>query len=141
MANYYTQFSFTIPATEEEVERIKELREEVGEVHEPDEYPARVPVEHVGLAREDEKVALFTDHRGTPQDVARVLQAFFEETGRDDEVFFQYAYTCSKDRPDAFGGGAVFVSKNGWDIRDAFSLEDELKASVQEANNQHVEPA
>lgn len=81
-------------------------------------------------------VAYFmSEENGDIEQVAVVLRDFLEKFHPDRSVGFEWAATCSKMRPDGFGGGAVFVtaqdikymSTNVW-------LEEQQKLSEKKAH-------
>lgn len=123
MANYYTHFSFTVPIqvpgnTEEEDERnverivaeLNALIEEAIENDGSDMFPDGcwgIEVEASGSE------VWITDECGesTPEIAAVIVDWLFGQPGSPDIVGFEWANTCSKSRLDAYGGGAVVVTR------------------------------
>lgn len=122
MANNYTYFSFAVtlnnPAESEWIETLLEGAshdEPSGEVREV--FPEWDDYECLGFDWEihgaDGKQTLYIHDdggEGNPDFVVRLLQAYLAWFNPTGIISFEFAYTCSKPRPDEFGGGAVVVT-------------------------------
>lgn len=119
MANYNTIFSFAIggltdaetawcrraaawldadPAEREPMPELVDVPDE------PDGYPSfRAEVDNDGFW-------IHADESGSPDEVARLVQAFLTAFRPDDVVSFEWSDTCSRPILDAFGGGAMIVT-------------------------------
>ncbi len=138
MADYFTQFSFVIPVTPEQgdwVAQVHALATELighaedGEARENIEGPQDMVSAALGLAEKRDGdpclQVVHDDKEGTvwvgsedPGDVdytAELVQAFLKRFDLDLVVSFEWANTCSKPRLDAFGGGAVVISRRNAD--------------------------
>lgn len=108
MANYYTEFALSINVTPEEAKWLDATLE--GENHEADSE-----LSYCSDWKFDEKEGVFHfSSEGGSDDVeklAELLQTFIKKFNGD-PIAFEYAFTCSKHKPDAFGGGACIVTKN-----------------------------
>ena len=134
MADYFTKFSFAVPVTPEQGEWFAQEHElaealigraEDGETREHIEGPRDVVSAALGLAGEHEgfpciqvtrddkrgTVWVRAEETGNVAYAADLAQAFLKRFDLDLVVSFQWANTCSKPRPDAFGGGAVVISR------------------------------
>ena len=66
--------------------------------------------------REDPKTLwISNDESANVNALSAVIQAALKKFKLNDRVGFEYAFTCSKPRLDAFGGGATIVTKDGFD--------------------------
>lgn len=63
-----------------------------------------------------EEDALFVSHHETCDldHIGHFLVAFFQATGRKDQVLFEAAYTCSRARANSFGGAVLQASAEGY---------------------------
>jgi hypothetical protein len=121
MANYYTQFSFAIDVEPEQEEALREAEEETTHLHD-EEFPPDVLVKYGPIENRGEA---FIQHpggaRGTPEDAGQLVSRFLDKIGSDETVTFTYANTCQKPRLDAFGGGYVVATREGYEIGSAYS--------------------
>jgi hypothetical protein len=138
MADYFTQFSFVIPVTPEQgnwFTQVHALAAELightedGEARENIEGPQDVVLAALGLAEKrdgdpclqvvyDDKegtVWVGSEDSGDVDYTADLVQAFLRRFNLDRVISFQWANTCSKPRLDAFGGGAVVISRRNAD--------------------------
>jgi hypothetical protein len=138
MADYFTQFSFVIPVTPEQgnwFAKVHALATELighaedGEARENIEGPRDVVLAALGLGEKcdglpcmqvthDEKegtVWVRSEDSGDVDYTADLVQAFLRRFDLDRVISFQWANTCSKPRLDAFGGGAVVISRRNAD--------------------------
>lgn len=58
----------------------------------------------------DAKLILSSDENANLELTASIIQVFLQEFDPENCAVLSYAYTCSKPRPDAFGGGAMFIT-------------------------------
>ena len=136
MANYYTQFSFDVPTKTVEhadwlTRRIDELREREGE--DAPKTPLDQEIEDCGFGVDyqrygDHGIILFSDESGNVEAVSLFLTEYLTAFSEiPDGIGFEWSGTCSKMRPDAFGGGACLVTRNGERYIDTSSwLSDEI---------------
>ena len=138
MADYFTQFSFVIPVTPEQgnwFTQVHSLAAELightedGEARENIKGPQDVVLAALGLAEKrdgdpclqvvyDDKegtVWVGSEDSGDVDYTADLVQAFLRRFDLDRVISFQWANTCSKPRLDAFGGGAVVISRRNAD--------------------------
>jgi len=138
MADYFTQFSFVIPVTPEQgnwFTQVHSLAPELightedGEVPENIEGPQDVVLAALGLAEKrdgdpclqvvhDNKegtVWVGSEDSGDVDYTADLVQAFLRRFDLDRVISFQWANTCSRPRLDAFGGGALVISRRNAD--------------------------
>ncbi len=138
MADYFTQFSFVIPVTPEQGDWIAQVhalapeligRAEDGEARENIEGPQDMVLAALGLAEnrsgdpclqvahdgKDGTVWVGSEDLGDVDYTADLVQAFLKRFDLDLVVSFEWANTCSKPRLDAFGGGAVVISRRNAD--------------------------
>ena len=134
MADYFTKFSFVIPVTPEQggwFTRVHGLAEELlghaedGGARENIEGPEDVvsavrrlvekrdgfPCVQVTHDEEEGTIWVYSDDSGDPDYTVDLARAFLNRFDLDLVVSFQWANTCSKPRLDAFGGGAVVISR------------------------------
>ena len=138
MADYFTQFSFVIPVTPEQgnwFAKVHALATELighaedGEVRDniegpPDTASAALVLaeKHDGLpclqVTHDEKentVWVRSEDSGNVDYTADLVQAFLRRFDLDRVISFQWANTCDRLRLDAFGGGALVISRRNAD--------------------------
>ena len=53
---------------------------------------------------------LYTDEGGSPEVAALIAQAYLRRFRPDERLGFEWAFTCSKLRPDGIGGGAALIT-------------------------------
>jgi hypothetical protein len=138
MADYFTQFSFVIPVTPEQgawVAQVHALATELigqaedGEARENIEGSQDIVSAAMGLAEkrdgdpclqimhDDKEGTLWvsSEDSGDVDYTADLVQAFLKHFDLDLVVSFEWANTCSKPQLDAFGGGAVVISRRNAD--------------------------
>ena len=138
MADYFTQFSFVIPVTPEQGNWFAQVHAlatelighaEVGEARANIEGPQDMVSAAMELAEKrdgdpclqvvhDEKedtVWVGSEDSGDVNYTADLVRAFLKRFALDLVVSFEWANTCSKPRLDAFGGGAVVISRRNAD--------------------------
>ena len=134
MADYFTKFSFVISVTPEQgdwVAQVHALATELigyaedGEARENIEGPQDMVLAALGLAEKrdgdpclqvvhDDKegtVWVRSEDSGDVDYTADLAQAFLKRFDLDLVVGFRWVNTCSRPRLDAFGGGAVVISR------------------------------
>jgi hypothetical protein len=110
MADYYTEFSFMIPASDEEERKFLVAWTE--EPDEPDEDWDEYYHSGVCVVDEGDAVWVHADAGyGSPENAAALVAEWQTKFNKDDFVSFEYSFGCSKPRLDAFGGGGVLIHK------------------------------
>ena len=138
MADYFTKFSFVIPVTPEQgnwFAKVHALATELighaedGEVRDNIEGPPDTVSAALVLAEKhdalpclqvthDEKentVWVRSEDSGNVDYTADLVQAFLRRFDLDRVISFQWANTCNRLRLDAFGGGALVISRRNAD--------------------------
>lgn len=118
MADYYTQFAMSLDdVSSEEAQWIREMIAE-----DEDGFPKFMQDwedrdEMLGflafdLTFDDDRTVKITDLDGYGNEgqLARFLQMYLKRWRPDTYLGLSFAYTCSKPRNDAFGGGAAFIT-------------------------------
>ena len=109
MANYYSQFYTNIPRlTEAETAYLKTQLTELSD-DENDAFALRWVFDEQG-ADEAQTLWLISDEAASVDLVAELMQQFLRRFRPNDYLAFSWANTCSTSRPDAFGGGAAFIT-------------------------------
>lgn len=126
MANNYLQFSFTVPATQEQADWVgafvatcHDRCEGIGEDADYDQDILRclegdlfpdVEIEYL-----DNELWFHADESGDVEFTANLVHEFLNKFSLDhsDPIAFEWACTCSRPRPGEFSGGAAFVTKDG----------------------------
>lgn len=99
MANHYTHFAFLLSQLTSQEEKWLSQRESPGFNLE------------FGSGRPQGRFAHIYDESGTGLDEVEALMiAFIAKWRADSIVVIEWADTCSKARPGAFGGGAVYIT-------------------------------
>jgi hypothetical protein len=138
MADYFTQFSFVIPMTPEQgnwFTQVHALATELighaqdGEARKNIEGSQDIVSAALGLAEKrdgdpclqvvhddkDSAIWVSSEDSGDVDYTADLVQAFLRRFDLDLVVSFEWANTCSKPQLDAFGGGAVVISRRNAD--------------------------
>lgn len=108
MAEYFTSISFglAVPADHHSwFQEYIEKRADSDMCEEPDEYidfNITYSPEHVAFSSEDGTVCL--------AGLTTMLHRYLKEMNPDAVIQFQIAYTCSRPRWDAYGGGACVIT-------------------------------
>jgi len=129
MADYYTEFSVELGnLTKEEKTWLVDFLDEYPEDKYEDEKfmkewtkPRKQVIKEamvddvecwpeVDYIGESGCLYLFSEESRNPDFTAYVIQEFLKKFRPDDYVTFEWAYTCSKPRPEGFGGGAAFIT-------------------------------
>jgi len=130
MANYYTNFSFHVPLPSVAKERALAVYHAFDE-HDTENRPAVVPevfwkdisTGYLGFNLiPDETGVIITDEGedGDIDTVAEFLKLLITEFNLP-PTGFAWSNTCSKPRVDGFGGGALWVTKDGIEHTDTSS--------------------
>lgn len=120
MATYSTKFSFTVPCSKEEFDLLREIME-------GDPFPDILTFAAVHQkTKGGEQVWFQSRQHGNPSEVARVLHKFLKQAGREDVITFSFGNDCSRPRENAYGGGAVVASAEGFEVVDGHSLRQQL---------------
>lgn len=131
MANYYTHFSSAIQnlTAEERAWCVKRYGELIESIREEEEDAERIAIRDSlleagyelealpGFDAKDEKDRFWihTEESGSPTQVAIFLSEFLKKFRPKDAMGFQYADTCSRPLLDSYGGGAMFVTADGFE--------------------------
>lgn len=114
MAEYFTHWSFEVEnITPEEAEWLETEIAKRENDEERDEFFVPGDMEISGQnVGELNSTAWFSNRsgEGREQSVAELLQDFLAMFRPKEIIAFETAYTCSKPRPDAFGGSAIVVT-------------------------------
>lgn len=124
MANYYTHYSFLVPfelpdqsetATKLLVQRLTgeleiliedAIEHDGNDLFDPDSNPGEMRVRAEGT-----EVWIYDDSGdGSVESAVIAVEWLLGKPGAPKSVGFEWANTCSKPRPDGFGGGAVLVT-------------------------------
>lgn len=118
MADYFTNFSLSIPLEPEQKEYALQLAKQVEEhrIHDqplPANFPSELAEEVESwmfeIESEDEGIWLHSQYGG--QEAACIfIQHLLQKFEFAPFVTFEWSHDCSKPRTDAFGGGAAFVT-------------------------------
>ena len=134
MADYFTRFSFVIPVTPEQGDWFAQLHglapelighTEDGAAREGIEAPQDVVLAALAMVEKrdgvpcievthdenEETVWVRSENSGDVDYTVDLVQAFLKRFELDLVTGFQWANTCSRPRLDAFGGGAVAISR------------------------------
>ena len=120
MATYSTKFSFTVPCSKDEFALLREIME--GD-------PFRDVLTFYAVHQETgdgQQVWFQSRQHGNPTEVATLLHMFLKQAGREDIITFSFAYDCSRPRENAYGGGAVVASAEGYEVIDDGSIRERL---------------
>jgi hypothetical protein len=115
MANYYTAFSFEVQCSDAAAD---ELIQMAGVAREDDDYYGGFLIDRAGLDGEDgDGVWIREDESGDIDFLSSLLHDWIMRGDHTpDAVGFEYANTCSSQRTDGFGGGAVIITEDGYDF-------------------------
>lgn len=78
------------------------------------------------------KIFLYSDGYADLEFVVGSLQKFIQTFRPNEVIGFEYAYTCSKPRPESFGGGVFVVSKDKITQQDTNDILEEIKKEMYE---------
>lgn len=120
MADYFTNFSFTVPlANAQQLAIALDLFRKMSSIQQGDGAPAEFPsalkefaddcVFEAEAGRNANELWLHSDCGGVDavcEFVHHLLKLFHSET----VVTFEWSYDCNKPRTDAFGGGAAIIT-------------------------------
>lgn len=122
MADYFTKFSIVIPFKREQIDYAIKLYKLSQELTEESGFDALPPVlandgdytERLPLPwnLHDEKDSLWFDsYEGGVDSCASFISHLLDHFDDDGVVIFEWSNDCSKPRTDAYGGGAMRVSR------------------------------
>jgi hypothetical protein len=60
-----------------------------------------------------ERLWLRSDESANVEALGEIVAEWLDRTGQDRGIGIEYANTCSKLRPDGFGGGAMWITREG----------------------------
>lgn len=75
----------------------------------------------------------------SPDSLAVLIQSFFKKFKQDGFWGFEYSFTCSKARPDAWGGGACFVTADDMKFMTTAQWLEEIANKHERRNKEGVE--
>ncbi len=110
MANYYTHFSCLLDVgTPENAARALDLYNALSQENQAEDPPSEgflvsIEPEHGGT-----QLWMRHDETGDPEHVIQFVKRCATAFGLTGRWGFQYALTCSRPRPDGFGGGAHVI--------------------------------
>jgi hypothetical protein len=111
MADYHMQYSFQIERlTPDEVEWFKAYFTRIEEAAEESDEYVSLGESWFEDGGELGTVLWFHGYEGFSDEISDMFQAFLKEHRPDGYIAFEWANTCTKDRLDAFSGGACFVT-------------------------------
>lgn len=116
MANNYTQTSFIIPLTLEQIEYALNLCQRLeNSDEEDDELREKIleETEFLGFNYTKSPDGLWIYHEDSAY-IGNIIGVITHlvDTFKLPPIGFEYSYTCDKPRCDEFGGGAVWISQN-----------------------------
>lgn len=123
MAQNYTQFSFTIPATKEQANWLEALVQSChdyvdGTAEDSDFDPDVIQClegdlqPDVQIEWDDSSIWFHADESGDIEFTANVIHKMLQHFDLENRLGFTWSMSCSRMRPDEFGGGAVFITKD-----------------------------
>ena len=118
MADYFTYFSVVLPLTKEQQEygiKIAHLAElnRFGDQELPSDFPDELRDAVEGWAFETElteKGLWLNSHEGGQESACSFIQHLLQKFDFAPGIAFEWSHDCSKPRPDAYGGGAAFIT-------------------------------
>jgi hypothetical protein len=126
MASYFTTLFFGVKMTQDQFDWLERLHNAnyrrvndespVGNTADlADALAALAEFDDCSLERleyeEDDQAAIFSDCEANVEYVAHLCQEFLIKFEIAKAITFEYANTCSRDRLDAYGGGAFVVTR------------------------------
>lgn len=145
MAEYYTHFSTAIDMPSAETAQaavallgsIEEKLYEMDPEQLPEEFAAFRNVEWFGdcAAVADAETLIVHDEAGQPniEFVAVFAQEVIKRFIPEEAIGIEYACTCSRNRPDGFGGGTVLVTADTIEYKHTGEIIDEWKKRHRES--------
>lgn len=116
MANNYAQFSCLLPLTPEQTNYAKNLLTQMEDDDTERNHRRTTQRRYVYFQHNAESDGYWfhSDESGDPEQLALFIHHLIEKF--DLPPFgFDWAFTCSKPRIDEFGGGAVWITKEGFE--------------------------
>lgn len=120
MANYYTQLCVKLPFEGEQIEAFNILVDRYSNAVDAQEgadfdfFRELLGEEFEWLGaytkKEGDCLYILADESPNLEALGVLIQHFLVANEIKTPVGFEWACTCSKDRPDGFGGGAVFIT-------------------------------
>ena len=119
MANNYTQFCVQVPLRKgkhvhdeavriiDEGQAARALAEEECRYDDLDDIGFEFQYDGTGG-----ELYLYAEEHGAPDNVVSYIETLLRRNLALGPVFFEWAYTCSKPRPDEFGGGGALITKD-----------------------------
>lgn len=120
MANNYTSFSCFLPLTPEQTAYATELLLQMEDYNSDDPEPSirdlMTDTECVEFAHKPQKDGywFYTEGSGNPEQLALFIQHLIEYFNLP-PFGFDWSYSCSKPRIDEFGGGAIWIAREGFE--------------------------
>lgn len=114
MAENYEQFSNIIPVdTAAQAEELCALIEKTSEYDEENDFVCLLTHCQVHLKLDINQYGVFiAGEEGLHEDIPEIIHEFYKKYDIKYNAVISAAYTCSKLRPDEFGGWAVGINKN-----------------------------
>lgn len=120
MADYFTNFGFTVPlANPEQLAIALDLFRQMSSIQQGDEAPAEFPsalkefaddcVFEAEAGRKADELWLHSDCGGVDA-VCEFAHHLLQRFQSKDIVTFEWSYDCTKPRSNAFGGGAAIIT-------------------------------
>ena len=115
MADYYTQVSFEIESFPAELDRFMEMYDKLNAKHHNDDLTLGVSATKAKTMQSNDCIWIHDDDGCVDIEALVDLIQIWMQTSEysHDPVGFEWANTCNKPRLDAFGGGAVMITKGG----------------------------
>ena len=112
MANNYCQFSFSVPCTKEQGDKLVDMINNgcpLGSDDKSVEFDSECWCPPAHAKWEPQHVWIDSEEEGDPNVLVEVLQMWTTQAGYDKPIRFTWASTCSRPRIDEFDGGGVLV--------------------------------
>lgn len=109
MANNYTLFSCFLPLPEEAIQYAKSLFE-----NPPEELMGYHETLDFSHSTEKNGYWFFSEESGDPEQLADFIHHLVAKFDLP-PYGFDWSHTCSKPRTDEFGGGAIWITKEGFE--------------------------
>ena len=133
MADYYTVFSLVVDMSESEKHWIDRFLNLCETLVDEDNYET-IHVDYLesrsGNADHEAWFYSYGCEYSSVNALSELLRRFLIKFDRDDVISLEWANTCSKPRIDAFGGGAVVISRLGIDFINTTAWSHEISQRV-----------
>ena len=149
MANNFAQFSFSLETTESQRDWIIGVHQQTIVPASPEKVPTDIIHAAVALMENDYNPVSITvtksptvgstntwicaEDSGDIEYTAALVKSMLSHFDLPAIVTFTWANTCDKMQVNAFGGGAVAVSKKGYILDDTNSVTEKLKKALEES--------